>query len=112
MWLKDLTALSKHAARKPRNSRRFKEDYDFNEPAPFDEPGYPKMHFIEHRYSHDQTNWWVPNRAGVEAMLRSSGFSIEAQPEDEVYLCRAQPVEVPADGPHSVYPARGGTGVA
>ena len=25
-------------------------DYDFNAAAPFDEPGYPKMHFIEHRY--------------------------------------------------------------
>src|SRR4051794_4316641 len=45
-------------------------DYDFNEPAPFDQPGYPKMHFIENRYSHDETNWWVPNRACVEAMLR------------------------------------------
>ena len=82
------------------------EDYDFNEPAPFDEPGYPKMHFIEHRYSHDETNWWVPNRACVEAMLRSSGFAIEAQPEDEVYLCRRRDVEVPPDGPHCVYPAQ------
>ena len=83
------------------------EDYDFNAPAPFDEPGYPKMHFIEHRYSHDETNWWVPNRACVEAMLRSSGFRIEQQPEDEVYVCRWQPVTVPPDGPHAVYPASG-----
>ena len=83
------------------------EDYDFNAPAPFDEPGYPKMHFIEQRYSHDETNWWVPNRACTEAMLRSAGFRIDAQPEHEVYLCRWQPVEVPPDGPHAVYPARG-----
>ena len=82
-------------------------DYDFNAPAPFDEPGYPKMHFVEHRYSHDETNWWVPNRACVEAMLRSSGFSIEEQPEAEVYLCRWQPIAVPPDGPHCVYPATG-----
>ncbi len=82
------------------------EDYDFNEPAPFDEPGYPKMHFIERRYSHDETNWWVPNRACTEAMLRSSGFSIEAQPEHEVYLCRRHPVPTPPDGPHVVYPAK------
>jgi tRNA (mo5U34)-methyltransferase len=81
-------------------------DYDFNEPAPFDQPGYPKMHFIEHRYSHDETNWWVPNRACVEAMLRSSGFAIECQPEDEVYLCRWQPIATPPDGPHCVYPAK------
>jgi tRNA (mo5U34)-methyltransferase len=85
---------------------RVDEDYDFNAPAPFNEPGYPKMHFIEQRYSHDETNWWVPNRACVEAMLRSSGFEIEAQPEEEVYLCRWHPVSVPPDGPHCVYPAR------
>lgn len=82
-------------------------DYDFNAQAPFDEPGYPKMHFVENRYSHDETNWWIPNRACVEAMLRSSGFSIEAQPEEEVYLCRWRPIEVPPDGPHCVYPSRG-----
>jgi tRNA (mo5U34)-methyltransferase len=83
------------------------DDYEFNDSAPFDEPGYPKMHFIEKRYSHDETNWWVPNRACTEAMLRSSGFSIETHPEDEVYLCRWHPVKVPPDGPHCVYPARG-----
>ena len=83
------------------------EDYDFNAPAPFDEAGYPKMHFIERRYSHDETNWWVPNRACTEAMLRSSGFAIEAQPEAEVYVCRWQPVAVPPDGPHCVYPHAG-----
>ena len=82
------------------------EDYDFNAPAPFNEPGYPKMHFIEHRYSHDETNWWVPNRACTEAMLRSAGFTIEAQPEDEVYLCRAHPIQTPPDGPHAIYPRR------
>lgn len=80
------------------------EDYDFNESAPFDEPGYPKLHFIERRYSHDETNWWVPNRACTEAMLRSAGFEIKAQPEHEVYLCHWRPVVTPPDGPHAVYP--------
>jgi tRNA (mo5U34)-methyltransferase len=83
------------------------EDYDFNSPCPFDEPGFPKMHFIERRYSHDETNWWVPNRACVEAMLRSSGFAIESQPEDEVYVCRWRAIDVPPDGPHCVYPSAG-----
>ncbi len=83
-------------------------DYEITASAPFDEPGYPKLHFIEHRYSHDVTNWWVPNRACVEAMLRSAGFAIEAQPEEEVYLCRWQAVETPPDGPHCVYPVRNG----
>ncbi|HEX5236780.1 MAG TPA: TIGR04290 family methyltransferase [Silvibacterium sp.] len=82
-------------------------DYDFSATDVFDSPGYPKMHFIEHRYAHDETNWWAPNRACVEAMLRSSGFAIEDQPEHEVYLCRWQEVAVPPDGPHCVYPSRG-----
>ena len=88
------------------------DDYDFSELAPFDLPGYPKMHFIEHSYSHDQTNWWIPNRACTEAMLRSSGFCIEAQPEEEVYVCRWQPVVVPPDGPHAVYPAYASRGTS
>jgi tRNA (mo5U34)-methyltransferase len=64
------------------------KDYDFNERDHFDEPGYPKMHFIEHRYAADPTNWWAPNRACAEAMLRASGFSIIDHPEDEVFVCR------------------------
>ena len=81
------------------------EDYEITAAGPFDQPGFPRLHFIEHRYSHDQTNWWVPNRACVEAMLRSSGFAIESQPEAEVYFCRRRQMCVPPDGAHSVYPA-------
>jgi tRNA (mo5U34)-methyltransferase len=78
-------------------------DYDFLETAHFDRAGYPKLHFIEHYYARDPSNWWAPNRACVEAMLRSSGFEILQHPEEEVYLCRA--AEPPTrDG--AVYPAR------
>ena len=63
-------------------------DYDFKEEAHFDAPGYPKMHFIEHDYAHDCTNWWAPNRACAAAMLRSAGYAIEATPEREVFICR------------------------
>ncbi|MCP3402117.1 MULTISPECIES: TIGR04290 family methyltransferase [unclassified Bradyrhizobium] len=64
------------------------ENYDFWTTDQFDSAGYPKLHFIENEYADDPTNWWVPNRACVEAMLRSAGFSIAAHPEDEVYLCK------------------------
>jgi tRNA (mo5U34)-methyltransferase len=80
-------------------------DYDFFEMDHFDRPGYPKLHFIEHRYANDPTNWWAPNRACMEAMLRSAGFDIVAHPEDEVYVCRR--VEAPY-GSGAVYPAGGG----
>lgn len=63
-------------------------DYPFAETAVFERPGHPAMYFVEHRYAGDWTNWWIPNRAGVEAMLRSAGFVIETRAEDEVYMCR------------------------
>jgi tRNA (mo5U34)-methyltransferase len=82
-------------------------DYDFWSTEQFDRPGYPKMHFVEDRYSHDMTNWWIPNRACSEALLRSSGFEIIEHPETEVYLCRRLELPIPPDGPRAVYPTRG-----
>jgi tRNA (mo5U34)-methyltransferase len=64
------------------------EDYPFWETAIFENAAYPAMYFVERRYSHDPTNWWIPNRACAEAMLRSAGFEIAAHPEDEVYICK------------------------
>jgi tRNA (mo5U34)-methyltransferase len=64
------------------------DDYHFWVTEIFDKPGYPKLHFVERKYSEDPTNWWIPNRACVEAMLRSAGFAIIDRPEAEVYLCR------------------------
>lgn len=66
-------------------------DYPFDETAIFERPGYPAMYFVEQRYAGDWTNWWIPNRAAVEAMLRSAGFVVEIRAEDEVYLCRRGP---------------------
>lgn len=64
------------------------QDYHFWREDLFEDPSFPKLHFIEHSYSNDPTNWWIPNRACTEAMLRSAGFTIEAHPEAEVYICR------------------------
>ena len=80
------------------------EDYPFEAQDHFDQPGYPKLHFIEHRYAHDWTNWWAPNGPCVEAMLRSAGFEVVDHPETEVYVCRRAERPTP-DG--AVYPARG-----
>jgi tRNA (mo5U34)-methyltransferase len=62
-------------------------DYPFEERAIFDRPGFPRLHFIEHAYAGDPTNWWIPNGAAAEAMLRSAGFEIAARPGPEVFLC-------------------------
>ncbi len=63
------------------------DDYPFSETGVFERPWFPKLHFMEKSYSGDPTNWWLPNRSCVEAMLRSSGFNIRSRPEDEVYIC-------------------------
>jgi tRNA (mo5U34)-methyltransferase len=82
-------------------------DYPFEEREIFDHPAWPRLHFVEHRYAHDETNWWIPNRACAEAMLRSAGFSPSPVPGTEVYLCRLAEAD-PAAGP--VYPAAGPPG--
>jgi tRNA (mo5U34)-methyltransferase len=84
--------------------REVADDYPFWNTELFDAPEFPRLHFIEHRYARDPTNWWVPNRAAVEAMLRSAGFRIETQPEDEVFICR---VAEQSDYAKPVYPAGG-----
>jgi tRNA (mo5U34)-methyltransferase len=86
------------------------EDYAFSEEEVFNQPAYPKMHFVEESYCSDPTNWWLPNRACVEAMLRSSGFVIESHPEEEVYLCRWQEIADAQEDTRAVYPARSGAG--
>lgn len=65
-----------------------KPDYPFEERDIFENPGFPRLHFIEKKYSGDPTNWWIPNHSCVEAMLRSSGFVIVENPEEEVFICR------------------------
>ena len=81
-----------------------KNDYPFRETEIFEKPGFPKAFFVEHRYSGDPTNWWIPNRACTEAMLRSAGFAIVDHPEAEVYLCRVTPLKDAEE--RAVYPAR------
>ncbi len=67
---------------------RVASDYPFSETGIFERPQFPRMYFIEHSYSHDPTNWWIPNLACAEAMLRSAGFEIVDHPEEEILICR------------------------
>jgi tRNA (mo5U34)-methyltransferase len=78
------------------------DDYPFSETDIFDRPGFPRLQFIERKYSRDQTNWWIPNRAAAEALLRSAGFAVVAHPEAEVFVCRH--VALPDGEPRAVYP--------
>jgi tRNA (mo5U34)-methyltransferase len=86
------------------------EDHPFHDPLTsrppdyFDNPAYPKMHFIEREFAHDWTNWWAPNAACSQAMLRAAGFTIEANPEPEVYICSIAPIPYEEFGASAVYP--------
>ena len=83
-------------------------DAPFDETALFERPGWPALRFVEHAYAGDPTNWWIPNRAASEAMLRAAGFRIERRGHDEVMVCRL--AEAPETG--AAYPARGVLGGA
>ncbi len=62
-------------------------DHDFEDREAFLDAGWPRMAFVEGSFAGDPTNWWVPNHAGVEAMLRSAGMHIAARPSHDVYVC-------------------------
>jgi tRNA (mo5U34)-methyltransferase len=72
--------------------RTWQDDYPFWNTEIFEQHDFPQMYFIEKNYSSDPTNWWIPNRAAVEAMLRSSGLGIESHPEAETWICRPDTV--------------------
>jgi tRNA (mo5U34)-methyltransferase len=78
------------------NAVRWKKDYSFWTTDIFLNPDFPAMYFIEERYSSDPTNWWIPNRGAVEAMLRSSGLEIVSHPEAETWIC--EPARVRRQG--------------
>jgi tRNA (mo5U34)-methyltransferase len=59
---------------------------ELHDREPLTRPGWPWMAFIEHELADDPTNWWAPNHACVEAMVRSAGFRISARPGHEIYL--------------------------
>jgi len=70
-------------------------DYAINDRQEMLEEGWPKMAFIEDRLAGDPTNWWVPNQAGIKAMLRTCGLKTTSNPIDETFIC------VPDEGLHA-----------
>ena len=72
--------------------KEWQENYRFWQTEQFADPAYPSMYFVEHSYSNDQTNWWIPNRAAAEAVLRSSGLEILEHPEEETWICMPRTV--------------------
>jgi tRNA (mo5U34)-methyltransferase len=64
------------------------DDYPNTELNMFDEPGFPKLYFIEKSYNGDESNWWFASRSCLKAMLRVSGFhSIKETADPETFVC-------------------------
>jgi tRNA (mo5U34)-methyltransferase len=80
MIFQTLTIPGEEAAQVP-------EDQDFDDRQPMVAAGWPRMAFIEKKLAGDPTNWWAPNHAGIEAMLRSTGLEVAARPGHEIYCC-------------------------
>lgn len=62
------------------------EDFGINERQHMLEENWPKMAFIEKRMAGDITNWWAPNHACIEAMLRTCGLRVTQRPGHELYI--------------------------
>lgn len=75
----------------------FPSDFRFWEEAVFEDQRFPRLYFVEQRFANDPTNWWIPNQACFEAMLRSAGFQILDHPEHEVFICRRVDLTGPID---------------
>ena len=66
---------------------QFAPDFPFAERDVFFDDRFPRMYFIEHAFAGDATNWWIPNPACTQALLRSVGLRVVDQPCHEVYVC-------------------------
>jgi len=73
------------------------EDMGMHNRDAMQEPSWPKMAFIEHRFYNDPTNWWAPNEAAMQAMLRSAGMRVLERITHETFLAEPNP-----DAPSSI----------
>ena len=88
MILQTLTMPGEDVLRPP-------ESFELDERALLKQPGWPAMAFIERALEDDPTNWWAPNHACVEALVRAAGFTVTARPGHEIYVCEPDFTESP-----------------
>jgi tRNA (mo5U34)-methyltransferase len=69
------------------DTAEFADDYPITERDVFLDERFPRMYFVERKYAGDRTNWWIPNPACTQALLRSVGMRIVDHPCHEVYVC-------------------------
>lgn len=84
LMFQTLTMPGAHVAQPP-------EDLHIDAREAMLDKGWPKMAYIEKQLAGDGSNWWAPNHACVEALLRTTGFNVLAHPEHEFYYCEIAP---------------------
>jgi tRNA (mo5U34)-methyltransferase len=62
-------------------------DVNFQTIDELERVSWPQMAFIENTFCFDPTNWWIPNRAAVAGMLRSTGMKIETAVDADTLIC-------------------------
>jgi tRNA (mo5U34)-methyltransferase len=78
-----------------RDEFKAERDYEFYNEEIFG-ADFPAAYFIENSYAGDYTNWFIPNRSGAEAMLRSAGLSITPTADPETWIC--EPIRATRNG--------------
>ncbi|HLV01793.1 MAG TPA: TIGR04290 family methyltransferase [Acidobacteriota bacterium] len=73
--------------------QQIREDFDLDELPLLAQPGWPRLALIEKRMAGDPTNWWIPNTAAVEALLRCAGFRVIDRPGDDMWICETVPFQ-------------------
>ena len=63
-------------------------DLPFAQRSRLADSDWPRAAFVERSLAGDPTNWWVPDEACVEAMVRSAGFEVIGRPGHELWVCR------------------------
>lgn len=62
-------------------------DVDFQSMDELERESWPRMAFIENTFCHDATNWWIPSRAAVAGMLRSTGLRVQVAVDADTLIC-------------------------
>ena len=84
-----LPEAPRNAEARPGLGVREEKNVRIGERAALRSPGWPTLAFVEHEFEDDPTNWFLADAPACRAMLRTAGFTIEAEiPEQEVFVCR------------------------
>jgi tRNA (mo5U34)-methyltransferase len=55
-----------------------------------EQPGFPRLMFIENLYNGDPTNWWIPNPGALEPLVRSAGMKVVARPHPALIVAEPE----------------------